>query len=98
MASRHNLAAALVAAFSLISSNAGATHFLGANVVDKDYLMLHFRDGEVRYRDNGTGSSAYLGHSFAEGDDTLKVFGEFTPRETMRGKMALLGYLYGIRK
>ena len=25
------------------------------------------------------------------------VNGEFTPRETMRGKMALLGYLYGIR-
>ena len=24
------------------------------------------------------------------------VNGEFTPRETMRGKMALLGYLYGI--
>ena len=26
------------------------------------------------------------------------VNGEFTPRETMRGKMALLGYLYGINK
>jgi len=25
------------------------------------------------------------------------VNSEFTPRETMRGKMALLGYLYGIR-
>ena len=25
------------------------------------------------------------------------VNGEFTPRETMRGKMALLGYLYAIR-
>jgi hypothetical protein len=45
-------------------------------VVDKDYLMLHFRDGEVHYRDDGTGPSAYLGHSFAEGDDTLVVFGE----------------------
>ena len=26
------------------------------------------------------------------------VNAEFTPRETMRGKMALMGYLYGIRK
>ena len=26
------------------------------------------------------------------------VNGEFTPRETMRGKMALMGYLYGIRE
>ena len=53
-----------------------ATKVLGIQVVDKDYLMLHFRDGEVHYRDDGTGPSAYLGHSFAEGDDTLVVFGE----------------------
>ncbi len=53
---------------------ADATHFLDIRVVDQEYLMLHFRDGEVRYRDDGTGPSAYLGHSFAEGDDTLRVF------------------------
>lgn len=52
-----------------------ATKFLKLSVIDKDYLMLQFRDGEVRYRDDGTGSSAYLGHTFVEGDDTLKVFG-----------------------
>ncbi len=91
----------------------------------------------------------YLGHSFAEGDDSLLVFGqrldgskvkdaslwsisstddrillnrcypswnnwpsqesyfnqrymwvnaEFTPRETMRGKMALYGYLYALKR
>ena len=53
-----------------------ATKLIGIKVIDKDYLMLHFRDGEVHYRDKGTGQSAYLGHSFAEGDDTLVVFGE----------------------
>ena len=53
-----------------------ATKLLGVRVIDKDYLMVHFRDGEVRYRDDGTGPSAYLGHSFAAGDDTLLVFGE----------------------
>ena len=53
-----------------------ATKLIAIKVIDKDYLMLHFRDGEVHYRDNGTGPSAYLGHSFAEGDDTLLVFGE----------------------
>ena len=53
-----------------------ATKFMGIKVIDKDCLMLHFRDGEVHYRDSGTGQSAYLGHSFAEGDDTLLVFGE----------------------
>ena len=55
---------------------ATATKVLGLKVIDKNYLMVHFRDGEVHYRDDGTGPSAYLGHSFAEGDDTLLVFGE----------------------
>ncbi len=52
-----------------------ATKYLGAKTLDKDFIMVEFHDGEVRYRDNGTGPSAFLGHSFAEGDDTLKVFG-----------------------
>ena len=52
-----------------------ATKFLELRVIDQEYLMVHFRDGEVHYRDNGTGPSAYLGHSFSEGDDTLLVFG-----------------------
>ena len=60
----------------LTASPAAATKVIGLKVIDKDYLMVHFRDGEVHYRDNGTGTSAYLGHSFAEGDDTLLVFGE----------------------
>lgn len=56
-------------------TNLWATKLLETRVVDKEYLMLHFRDGEVRYRDSGTGPSAYLGHSFATGDDSLCVFG-----------------------
>ena len=53
-----------------------ATRLLGVKTIDKDYVMVHFRDGEVRYRDNATGPSAYLGHTFVEGDDTLFVFGQ----------------------
>ena len=67
---------ALLVASIMIPNNCLATKLLGVKVIDKDYLMVHFRDGEVHYRDNGTGPSAYLGHSFAEGDDTLLVFGE----------------------
>ena len=59
----------------MLPSQMKATKYLGTKVVDKDYIMVHFRDGEVRYRDDGTGPSAYKGHSFAPGDDTLKVFG-----------------------
>ena len=65
-----------VAVLSMLAIPTFATKLVGLRVVDKDYLMLQFRDGEVHYRDSGTGQSAYLGHSFSEGDDTLVVFGE----------------------
>ncbi len=69
-------ASLLIAAFFLNHFTATATRLIGVKAVDKDYLLVHFRDGEVRYRDDGTGPSAYLGHTFMEGDDTLKVFGQ----------------------
>jgi len=69
-----NLAAVMAALiFPQILS---ATKLLGVKIIDKDYLIVHFRDGEVRYRDDATGPSAYLGHTFVEGDDTLFVFGQ----------------------
>lgn len=69
-------AAMFIASMFAAPINLNATKLIGLKVVDKDYLMVHFRDGEVRYRDNGTGPSAYLGHTFVEGDDTLVVFGQ----------------------
>lgn len=53
-----------------------ATKLVELKVVDKDYLMLLFRDGEVFYRDDGTGRSAFRGHDWVEGDDTLKAYGQ----------------------
>ena len=44
--------------------------------VDKDYLMVYIKDGEVVYRDNGIGASAYTGHDYSEGDDRLIAFGK----------------------
>lgn len=38
----------------LTASPGEATKFLGLKVIDKNYLMVHFRDGEVHYRDDGT--------------------------------------------
>ena len=70
------LKTAILLAVLMTAAPAAATKVLGLRVIDKNYLMLHFRDGEVHYRDDGTGPSAYLGHSFSEGDDTLLVFGE----------------------
>ena len=73
---KNRLTLVLAALLLFASLPVMATKVIGLRVIDKDYLMLHFRDGEVHYRDNGTGPSAYLGHSFSEGDDTLLVFGE----------------------
>ena len=67
---------ALAGMLVLMTIPTQATKVLGLKVIDKNYLMVQFRDGEVHYRDNGTGPSAYLGHSFSKGDDTLFVFGE----------------------
>lgn len=69
------LSPALLLACLALPTTADASRLIETRIVDKDYLMLHFRDGEIRYRDDATGPSAYLGHSFAEGDDTLLVFG-----------------------
>ena len=76
MCEKHLWIGLLTGAMLLIPASGWGTKLISLNVIDKDYLMVHFRDGEVHYRDDGTGQSAFLGHSFAEGDDTLLVFGE----------------------
>ena len=38
----------------LTATPSSATKVLGLRVIDNHYLMVHFRDGEVHYRDNGT--------------------------------------------
>ena len=66
---------AVVAIASLFFQlQAGATKYKGVQVIDKETLLVRFQDGDIRYRDDGTGKSAYLGHTFVEGDDTLLVF------------------------
>ena len=78
---------ALAGLLLLTATPSTATKVLGLKVIDSQYLMVHFRDGEVHYRDNGTGPSAYLGHSFAEGDDTLLVFGERLKAEAQQAAL-----------
>ena len=61
----------------LFSDNkANATKLINVQVVDQDYIMIYFKDGEVVYRDNGKGQSAFTGHDYAPGDDSLIVYGE----------------------
>ena len=53
-----------------------AAQLVEVRAVDQQVLMVLFKDGEVRYRDDGTGPSAYDGHAWAPGDDELIVFGD----------------------
>ncbi len=54
---------------------AHAAKFIELRPVDEQILMVAFKDGEVLYRDDASGPSAYTGHDFAAGDDRLVSYG-----------------------
>ena len=70
----------------LFCFNAQATRFVELKVVDKDVLMVHFKDGEVIYREDISRPDAYLGHQndlvwarnpeMSHFNDTLMVYGK----------------------
>lgn len=53
-----------------------ATRFMELRVVDKEYLMVVFRDGEAIFADDALRESAYYGHKHSDGDDMMVWFGE----------------------
>lgn len=143
---RYLLLPLLIGALMMPVVSIKATKYQDLRIIDKQYLMVHFRDGEVHYRDEGihpadlylwmgdgdpgthpgqtpfNGTETWSPNNGGDARMILKycypdwdnggwpqqesyfnqryfwVNAEFTPRETMRGKMALLAYLYGIRK
>ncbi len=59
----------------------GVTHLHASNlydfkVVDKDYLMLHFKDGDVEFLDDASGNTAYGGHSHEPYLNTVTNYGD----------------------
>jgi endoglucanase len=54
----------LLLALGLVIStvNASATKLYNVSVIDNEYIMIHFKDGEVIRRDDGTGNCAFWGH------------------------------------
>lgn len=46
-----------------VSQTLWAAKLVELKVVDKDYLMLHFKDGEVKFVDDGKGTGAHAGTS-----------------------------------
>jgi len=55
--------ALIISALSLIiiSTDAFAAKLVGIKVIDKDYIMVYFKDGDVNFVDDGLGSTAYTG-------------------------------------
>ena len=74
-------------------------HLLTAAAVLLDILLVPVHAG-ADYSQGVTNPSSERTVMLQASCTTMAAWvnGEFTPRETMRGKMALLGYLYGIRK
>ncbi|MCB0746047.1 MAG: glycoside hydrolase family 9 protein [Ignavibacteriae bacterium] len=56
-------------------SNVYPSKFIKVSIVDKDYLAIYFKDGEVIYKDDANGPSAYLGHGYSEDADYLIGYG-----------------------
>lgn len=61
---------------------ASASKLAEVRVLDKEILQLHFLDGEVTFRDDGKGETAFMSFSHVAGMDTLKTFGQ--PLQTTR--------------
>lgn len=57
----------------IISSISFATKLDTVKVVDKDYIMLHFKDGIVDFVDDGLGEGAFHGHS-SESENSFAVW------------------------
>jgi endoglucanase len=55
--------ALLISVLSLIiiSNNATASKLVSLKAIDKDYMMIYFKDGDVCFVDNASGSTAYTG-------------------------------------
>ncbi len=67
-------AAAVVAAFVFLTP-IHATKLAELTVIDKDYLMVHFKDGEVTFRDDGKGPGAFASREHQDDIDTVKKYG-----------------------
>lgn len=59
----------------LVLNSLTATKLVEIRQVDHQYVMVCFRDGEVFFKDDGTGPSAFDGHVYAPGDDSLHQYG-----------------------
>ncbi len=59
----------------LIICKVEATKFIHVKVVDKDYIMIYFKDGDVEFKDDASGPYAYHGHHSEASDNWVVQYG-----------------------
>ncbi len=60
----------------VIFSGVQASKLTSIKVLDQDYLVIHFVDGDVKFVDDGTGSTAFAGHSSEADNSYVVTYGE----------------------
>ncbi len=60
----------------LISLSLHATQLTGFSTLDKDYIRIHFKDGDVEFLDDASGSTAYGGHTHEAYLNSVVLYGE----------------------
>ncbi len=67
--------ASLLPAFLMLPLTAGAAKLLYIKIIDRDYLMVHFIDGQVDFVDDGVGTCAYESACHNTANNFLVRFG-----------------------
>ncbi len=65
----------LLVLFLSTFQNVQATKLVDVKVVDKDYLEVYFKDGDVTFVDNGRGTSAFLNLAHDTANEVLTNYG-----------------------
>ncbi len=66
----------LMLLITVMSSGVQASKLTSIKVLDQDYLMIHFKDGDVKFVDDGTGSTAFSGHASDPDNSFVVTYGE----------------------
>jgi len=59
-----------------VATTGWGTKLFEVRPVDESILMIHLRDGENKFTDDGKRDSAYDGHRWSEGDEHWVIYGE----------------------
>jgi hypothetical protein len=82
----------------LLGASASAAHLVEVRTVDDEVVMVNWRDGEVEYKDTGTGPTAFKGgidsagevlHKFDPPLDTAAAVEPSTTTQLCRHKTAM---------